>query len=124
MARNQAMGGIVAVYNNLRRASGHGMGHKRDRRHHPEGYGGIGLALDLAVSPSAAVGMAVNNVRACPDIIDGNADITNAPPQLVPSLCLCLFIELLMFNGVEYDDIFEQNIWRYQYCSLNLQCSI
>ena len=75
--RNQAVGGVVAVYNNLRRASGHGMGHKRDRRHHPDGYGGIGLALDLAVSPSAAVGMAVNDVRACPDIIDGNADITN-----------------------------------------------
>ncbi len=124
MARNQAMGGVVAVYNNLRRASGHGMGHKRYRRHHPEGYGGIGLALDLAVSPSAAVGMAVNDVRACPDIIDGNADITNAPPQLVPSLWLCLFIELPMFNGVEQDDIFEQNIWRCQYCSLNLQCSI
>ena len=83
------------MYNNLRRASGHGMGHKRDRRHHPDGYGGIGLALDLAVSPSAAVGMAVNDVRACPDIIDGNTDITNALPQLVPSLpscsikCLC-----------------------------------
>lgn len=87
--RNQAVGGVVAVYNNLRRASGHGMGHKRDRRHHPDGYGGIGLALDLAVSPSAAVGMAVNDVRACPDIIDGNADITNAPLQLVPSLPSC-----------------------------------
>lgn len=48
--------------------------------------GGIGFALDLAVSPSAAVGMAVKDVRACPDIIDGNADITNAPPQLVLSL--------------------------------------
>lgn len=87
--RNQAVGGVVAVYNNLRRASGHGMGHKRDRRHHQDGYGGIGLALDLAVSPSAAVGMAVNDVRACPDIIDGNADITNAPLQLVPSLPSC-----------------------------------
>lgn len=120
MARNQAMGGVVAVYNNLRRASGHGMGHKRDRRHLPEGYGGIGFALDLAVSPSATVGMAVKDVRACPDIIDGNADITNAPPQLVLSLCLCLFIELFMFNIVEQDDIFEQNIWRCRYCSLNL----
>ena len=89
MERNQAVGGVVAVYNNLRRASGHGMGHKRDRRHHPDGYGDIGLALDLAVSPSAAVGMAVNDVRACPDIIDGNADITNAPPQLVQSLPSC-----------------------------------
>lgn len=69
MARNQAVGGVVAVYNNLRRASGLGMGHKRDRRHHPDGYGGIGLALDLAVSPSAAVEMAVNDVRTCPTLL-------------------------------------------------------
>ena len=73
----------------MRRASGHGVGHKRDRRHHPEGYGGIGIALDLAVSPSAAVGIAVKDVRASPDIIDGQADITNAPPPLVPSLSVC-----------------------------------
>lgn len=77
------------MYNDLRRASGHGVGHKRDRRHHPEGYGGIGIALDLAVSPSAAVGIAVKDVRASPDIIDGQADITNAPPPLVPSLSVC-----------------------------------
>lgn len=83
------MGGVVAVYNNLRRALGHGMGHKRDRRHHPEGYGGIGIALDLAVLPSAAVGMAVKDVRASPDIIDGYADITNAPLPLVPSPPVC-----------------------------------
>lgn len=79
----------MAVNNNLRRASGHGMGHKRDRRHHPEGYGGIGIALDLAVSPSATVGMAVKDVRVSPDIIDGQADITNAQPPLVPSLSVC-----------------------------------
>jgi len=89
MARNQATGGVAAVYNDLRRASGHGVGHKRDRRHHPEGYGGIGIALDLAVSPSAAVGIAVKDVRASPDIIDGYADIINATPPLVPSLSVC-----------------------------------
>ena len=77
------------MYNDLRRASGHGVGHKRDRRHHPEGYGGIGIALDLAVSPSAAVGIAVKDVRASPDIIDGYADIINATPPLVPSLSVC-----------------------------------
>lgn len=89
------MGGVVAVYNNLRRASGHGMGHKRDRRHHPEGYGGVGIALDLAVSPSAAVGIAVKDVRASPDIIDGYADMTYAPPPLVPSLYLCSKLSFL-----------------------------
>lgn len=83
------MVGVVAVYNNLRRVSGHGMRHKCDRRHHPTGFGGIGIALDLAVSPSAAVGMAVKDIRASPDIIDGYADITNAPPPLVPSLSVC-----------------------------------
>lgn len=44
--------------------------------------------MDLAVSPSAVVGMAVKDVRAGPDIIDGYADMTNAPPPLVPSLYL------------------------------------
>ena len=89
MVRNQAGGVVVAGYNNWRRPSGHGMGHSLDRRPLPVGYCGIGLALDFAVSPSAFFGMAVNDVRACPDIIDGNADITNAPPQLVPSLPSC-----------------------------------
>ncbi len=39
--------------------------------------------------PSAVVGMAVKDVRAGPDIIDGYADMTNALPPLVPSLYLC-----------------------------------
>lgn len=65
------------------------MRHKRDRRHHPTGFGGIGIVLAPAVSPSAAVGMAVKDVRASPDIIDGYADIRNATPPLVPSLSVC-----------------------------------
>lgn len=92
------MGGVVAVYNNLRRASGHGMGHKRDRRHHPAGFGGKGIALDPEVSPSATVGMAVKDDRACPDIIDGKADMTNAPPLLVPSLLYVQYTGSVQFH--------------------------
>lgn len=71
------------------------MRHKRNRSRHPYGYGGIDFALDLAVSPSATVGMAVRDVRAGPDIIDGYADMTNAPPPLVPSLYVCSILSFL-----------------------------
>lgn len=45
--------------------------------------------------PSAVVGMAVKDVRAGPDIIDGNTDMANALPPLVPSLYLCSILSFL-----------------------------
>ena len=56
--------------------------------------------LDLAVSPSAVVGMAVKDVRAGSDIIDGYADMTNAPPPLVPSLYLCSILSFFKITVI------------------------